>query len=93
VLVRDPNSNASEKPAVVEFERCVCTKMGTPNDEVLHGHPLNGKGLAGYQPMAIENSICLKELESINAIHSCYKAAWSDLNHYILPFHDCTPSV
>ncbi len=91
VSVRDPNSNLSGKLAVVEFERCICTKMGTPNDEVLHGHPLSGKGLAGYQPMAVKNSIWLKELEAINAVHSCYKAAaWRDLSHYILPFHDCT---
>ena len=91
VSVRDPNSNLSEKLAVVEFERCICTKMGTPNDEVLHGHPLSGKGLAGYQPMAVKNSMWLKELEAINAVHSCYKATvWRDLSHYILPFHDCT---
>jgi hypothetical protein len=62
VSVRDPNSNLSEKLAVVEFERCICTEMGTPNDEVLHGHPLSGKGLAGYQPMAVKNSLWLKEL-------------------------------
>jgi hypothetical protein len=91
VSVRGPNSNLSEKLAVVEFERCICTKMGTPNDEVLHGHPLSGKGLVGHQPMAVKNSIWLKELDAINAVHSCYKAAaWRDLSHYILPFHDCT---
>ncbi len=91
VSVRDPDSNLSEKLAVVEFERCACTKMGTPNDEVLHGHPLNGKGLEGYQAMSVENSSWLKELEAINSVHSCYRAeAWRDLNHYILPFHDCT---
>lgn len=91
VSVRHPNSNVNEKLAVVEFERCMCTKMGTPNDEVLCGHPLNGKGLAGYQAMLVKNSLWLKELEAINSVHSCYKAdAWRDLNHYILPFHDCT---
>lgn len=51
VSVRRPDSNLKEKLAVVEFERCLCTKMGAPTDEVLHGHPLNGKGLAGYQAM------------------------------------------
>jgi hypothetical protein len=90
VTVRRPNSNLGEKLAVVEFERCVCTKMGTPNDEVLHGHPLDGKGLEGYQPMLVKNSLWLKELETINSVHSCYRAeVWRDLNHYILPFHDC----
>jgi hypothetical protein len=91
VSVRSPNSNHSEKLAVVEFDRCKCTKMGTPNEEVLHGHPLDGKGLAGYQAMSVKNSPWLKELEAINSVHSCYKAeVWRGLIHYILPFHDCT---
>ena len=51
VTVRTPKSALSEKLALVEFERCICTKMGTPNDEVLHGHPLYGKGLARYEAM------------------------------------------
>jgi hypothetical protein len=65
--------------------------MGTPNEEVLRGHPLNGKGLAGHEVMLVKNSTWLKELEAINAVHSYYKAeSWRDLKHYILPFHDCT---
>jgi hypothetical protein len=91
VCVRSPGDGVSERIALVEFERCICTKMGTPNDEVLHGHPLNGKGLAGYQAMSVKNSRWLKELEAINAVHSCYKAeTWREFNHYILPFHDST---
>jgi hypothetical protein len=38
--VRSPNDSSAERIALVEFERCICTKMGDPNDEVLHGHPL-----------------------------------------------------
>jgi hypothetical protein len=91
VRVRNPSDGFSERIALVEFERCICSKMGTPNNEVLHGHPLSGKGLAGYQAMSVKNSAWLKELETINAVHSCYKAeVWRDLNHYILPFHDST---
>lgn len=81
----------SERLAVSIFEGCICTKMGTPNDEVLHGHPLYGKGLEGYRAMVIENSIWLKELEAINAVHRQYNpASWSELKHYVFPFHDCT---
>jgi hypothetical protein len=91
VSVRHPGSNNCAKLAVVDFERCVCTKMGTPNDEVLHGHPLNGKGLEGYQAMSVKNSTWLKELEAINSVHSHYKPeTWRGLTHYIFPFHDCT---
>ena len=70
VTVRNPNSGLSEKLALVEFERCICTKMGDPNEEVLHGHPLHGKGLAGYEAMVVENSTWLKALEKINAVHN-----------------------
>jgi hypothetical protein len=91
VTVRNPNSSLSEKLALVEFERCICTKMGTPNDEVLHGHPLHGKGLAGYEAMAVENSTWLKALERTNAVHGAYNPeSWRRLKHYILPFHDST---
>lgn len=77
--------------AVVTFERCICTKMGTPNDEVFHGHPLYGKGFEGYTAMTVENSRWIKQLEAINAVHHCYKPElWRELKHYILPFHDCT---
>jgi hypothetical protein len=42
---------------VVEFKRCICTKMGTPNDEVFRGHTLNGKGFQGYCPLRVKNSL------------------------------------
>ena len=91
VKVRNPNSGLSEKLALIEFEQCICAKMGDPNDEVLHGHPLYGKGLAGYEAMVVENSIWLKALEKINAVHDAYNPEfWRGLRHYILPFHDST---
>lgn len=91
VHVRHPGGPDIEKLGVVEFERCICTKMGTPNDEVLRGHLLYGKGLVGYRAQTVENSNWLKELEAINAVHDNYKPdAWRSLKHYILPFHDST---
>jgi hypothetical protein len=76
---------------LVEFERCHCTKMGTPNDEVLHGHPLGGRGLHVYGAFSVENSNWIKELEAINSVHTEYSPrAWKDLKHFILCFHDCT---
>lgn len=65
--------------------------MGTPNDEVFHGHPLYERGFVGYSALVVENSNWLKELEAINAVHSNYKPdGWRQLKHYILPFHDST---
>jgi hypothetical protein len=76
---------------LVEFEHCRCSKMGEPNDEVLHGHPLYGKGLSFYGAFSVENSNWIKELEAINSVHSQYKQeAWKNLKHLILCFHDST---
>ncbi|HET9282702.1 MAG TPA: hypothetical protein VFR24_12140 [Candidatus Angelobacter sp.] len=91
VKVREPNSDLAEKLALVEFEYCDCTKMGTPNDEVLRGHPLYGKGLVAYKAMLVMNSTWLRDLEKINAVHARYNPeSWRRLKHYILPFHDST---
>jgi hypothetical protein len=42
VNIRHAYNPSPSNLAVVEFKRCICTKIGTPNDEVFHGHPLNG---------------------------------------------------
>jgi len=82
---------SAENLAIVEFEGCICAKMGTPNDEVWSGHPLYGKGFDGYAAMVVENSLWLKELETINSVHPQYKPErWRERTHYILPFHDST---
>jgi len=77
--------------AVVEFKTCFTAKLGAPNDEVLHGHPLFGKGLDFYSPSIIKNSTWVKELENINKVHWGYNPlVWAKLNHYFFPFHDTT---
>src|SRR5215471_9381435 len=66
----------AERPnslGIVEFKRCICTKMGTPNDEAFHGHPLNGKGLQLYRALEVKNSPWIRELEAINSVHRAYK--------------------
>jgi hypothetical protein len=81
----------TELVALVQFLRCVSVKLGDPNDEVLHGHPLYGKGLEPYSAQIVRNSTWVKELETINKVHSQYKPEfWSELNHYIFWFHDQT---
>jgi hypothetical protein len=84
-------SGAPEWLGVVSFEGCVCSKMGTPNDEVFDGHRLWGKGFVPYEAMIVENSAWIRELEKINSVHRQYRSErWQQLHHYILPFHDCT---
>ena len=103
-LIAEPSPNRSgstpagrdwpdgvEPMALVEFERCQSAKLGAPNDEVFSGHPLSGKGLKPYAAQRVVNSIWLKELETINRVHSRYNPAhWRHLNHYIFWFKDST---
>jgi len=89
--VRRPDEANSVNLAVVEFKRCLCTKMGTPNDETLHGHPLHGRGLANHSAMRVPNSAWIKELQAINSVHSRHgPETWGNLSHFIFGFHDCT---
>ncbi len=91
IIVKDPGDGSAESLALVEFFRCVSSRLGTPNDEVLNGHPLFGKGLDGYTAQKVENSRWIAELEAINKVHRCYAPdRWRDLNHYVFWFHDST---
>jgi hypothetical protein len=87
-------SPADEKArplALVEFNPCFAAKLGSPNDEVFHGHPLQGRGLDGYTAQKVMNSRWLAEIEAINKVHHCYNPAfWRERNHYIFWFHDTT---
>jgi hypothetical protein len=81
----------TESVALVEFHHCMSSKLGTPNEEVFHSHPLHGKGLEPYTAQIVRNSKWIKELESINKVHIQYnQKLWHSLNHYILWFHDDT---
>jgi hypothetical protein len=84
----DPNPSAH---AIVEFKGCVSAKMGAPNDEVIEGHPLHGKGLAAYRAWRVVNSPWIQELQRINSVHPKYRPErWTSLSHYLFGFHDCT---
>ena len=91
VTVKDPGDGSVETLALVEFFGCSSAKLGSPNDEVFEGHPLNGKGLDGYTAQRVVNSRWLAELEAVNSVHRCYDPArWRNLNHYVFWFHDST---
>lgn len=88
VSLDDPES---ERLALVEFTRCASAKLGSPNDEVFHGHPLHGHGFEGHRALKVISSPWLQELRSINEVHSQFRPdSWSRLTHFILPFHDST---
>lgn len=87
----NPVNPEDEQPALVQFKGCHAFKFGDPNDEVLHGHPLYGRGLELYSAHIVANSSWLAELQRINSVHEYYDASiWHDLKHYLLTFHDDT---
>jgi hypothetical protein len=89
--VREPADPTPHSIAVVEFKRCHGSRLGDPNDEVHHGHPLYGRGLDSYTAQEVINSRWLAETEAINKVHSNYNAdRWRGLHHYVLWFHDST---
>ena len=91
VTVVSPGNPSPSALAIVEFKGCVSAKMGAPNDEVIEGHPLHGKGLAAYRPMRVVNSPWIQELQRINSVHRQYRPErWATLSHYVFGFHDCT---
>ena len=89
ITVVDPSSSDDLPIALVEFVQCYIYKLGGPNVDVLHAHPLRGKGLEGYAAHIVANSRWLKEMERINSVHEHYNPAhWRDYKHYLLLFHD-----
>ncbi|QDU25829.1 hypothetical protein ETAA8_09010 [Anatilimnocola aggregata] len=91
VTVKAASAQLPEPLGLVEFENCVSAKLGAPNDEVIEGHPLNGKGLEPYRAQRVVNSRWLREIEAINSVHRMYRPeSWHDLNHYVFWFHDST---
>ncbi len=77
--------------ALVEFQRTVSVKFGSPNDEVFRGHLLEGKGRESYAAQIVINSPWLAEIEAINKVHTHYNPErWRNRKHYIFWFHDST---
>src|SRR5207249_10492606 len=89
VRIVDPTDDSEQSLALAEFEGSVAVKLGPPNDEVLDGHPLYGRGLSGDGAYVIENSRWLQELIAINRVHERFDPhSWQDKRHFLLVFHD-----
>jgi hypothetical protein len=74
---------------IIEINGCAEIRFGGPNDEAMHGHPLYGRGLAGYNAHEIMNSAWIDEAIRVNSVHPHHSdAAYRRLHHYALQFHD-----
>jgi hypothetical protein len=75
--------------AVVEFKRPYAHRLGGPDDEVWHAHPLYSRGLEPYRAHVVMNSPWLAVERETAKAHPKFKAArWETLRHYLLLFHD-----
>lgn len=81
-----------ESVAVVTFPICLQVLCGHPNDEVLQGHPLYGKGLKFYSVHRVANSSRLAALEQANAVHPRHDSAayLRNKEHWVFTFQDGT---
>jgi len=76
---------------ILEFLNYLNFKLGSPNDEVLHGHPYFNLGLRPYSFFELENSDWLLEVIKVNSVHPRHDdCLFEDYKHFILTFHDST---
>ena len=74
---------------IIEATRCQEVRLGGPNDEALHGHPLAGKGLEGYRLNEVHNSLWIEHVIRVNSVHPMHSdEGFRELRHFVLPFHD-----
>jgi hypothetical protein len=101
LAVHDPVTNRTNPRArepqtdhgigVVEFKRMTSIKLGSPNDEILRGHPLWGSGLELYSAHEVKNSPWIHELMEVDRTHERFdESRWSGRHHFMLTFHDET---
>ena len=80
-----------DEDITAEFVGCTSITAGFPNDEVLHGHRLWGKGLTFYAVHEVLNSSWLAELRAIEAVHPMSRPLpFDNARHFVLTFHDST---
>jgi hypothetical protein len=88
---RDDRDVGDGKVLVVEFVRCIAVRSGFPNDEVLHGHRLWGKGPDFYELHEVFDSTWLADLRTNEAVHHSAPAhPFPEAQHFVLTFQDST---
>lgn len=79
----------SRETALVQFEGVLDIRVGPPNDEAIHGHPLFAFGLRSYAFYIVRNSPHILELEKRNRVHSQHRPEnYLRFSHWIATFHD-----
>jgi hypothetical protein len=94
VQIMDASSSEAYPVGVIEWLWCAGAVLGSPNDEVFHGHRLWKKGLSdvgAYAAGEVIGSRWIDEMDEANRVHRKYRgSAPSAQRHFILGFHDST---
>lgn len=73
----------------IDISGYASVRIGSPNDEALHGHPLHGRGLVTQEAHEVHNSAWLEEHIRVNSVHPAHRdEPWRRLRHILLAFHD-----
>ena len=91
VRISDSNSEG-ESVAIITFDRCYAHLFGPPNDETFDGHPLSNRGLRPYHAFEVKDSSWIRNLETMNSVHSSHvkDRFMKNKRHFIFSFHDTT---
>lgn len=88
VTVVSPDDTHPSLFAVIELWGYAEVRVGGPNDEAIAGHPLHGKGLAGYRAHEVVNSAWIEDAIRVNSVHPHHSDAPFRQLHHVLLFHD-----
>lgn len=89
VFEQTENGSLPAKTTAVEFVGCLLLTTGFPNDEVLHGHRLWGRGLDFLRVHEVVHSSWLAEQQAIERHNpNSPDHPFDSLTHYLLTFQD-----
>jgi len=89
--IKQRDSTSDTGVAIMKFKKNYIFKYGTPNDEVLDGHPYYNLGLEHYSFFEVNDSDWIKEIKKIESHHPYYNDnSFEDLKHYIITFKEKT---
>lgn len=89
--LRERNIENDSGVAIIKFKKRYIHKFGTPNDELIIGHPYYKLGLKPYSFFSVNDSDWIKEIKRIQALHPYFnEQIFDNLNHFVITFKDNT---
>ena len=93
-MQEEPSDFELEAIGLVKFSGVYFHKLGAPNEEAFHGHPLYKNGLRPFGTFVVEDSSWVKECMVRNRVHPDHSDDhFKSLKHYVWSFHDETLEV